>query len=197
MSRSLSRLEAPRRNHRGVEPIVADRLVDQHEVARSPPSCVRMPPAGLTPTWRPVASRKSRTASQHDQRDRQRRGRLHLAGAGLDEVAAGEHREPAMPAARCRRSRARRSRGSPSGAAVAAGRLHLHDLVEHVEVVARRNAPRSITMSISSAPVATASRTSASLTSSEARPDGKAVATLATLTPLSPSYSLAVGTRSG
>ncbi|GAA3125921.1 hypothetical protein GCM10020001_053700 [Nonomuraea salmonea] len=24
---------------------------------------VRMPPAGFTPTWRPVASRKSRTAS--------------------------------------------------------------------------------------------------------------------------------------
>ena len=40
-----------------------------------------------------------------------------------------------------------------------------------------------MTMSISSAPAATASRTSASFTSSAARPAGKAVATEATLTP--------------
>ena len=35
---------------------------------------------------------------EHDQRDRQGRGRLHLAGRGLDEVAAGQHREPGRPA---------------------------------------------------------------------------------------------------
>src|SRR5262249_13922206 len=45
-----------------------------------------------------------------------------------------------------------------------------------------RNAPRSMTMSISSAPAATADLVSASFTSSAARPDGNAVATLATRT---------------
>ena len=52
-------------------------------------------------------------------------------------------------------------------------------------------------MSISSAPAATASRTSASLTPSDARPDGNAVATLATLTPEPRSASTATSTRSG
>ncbi|CAI8399803.1 MAG: Uncharacterised protein [Cellulomonadaceae bacterium TMED98] len=46
-----------------------------------------------------------------------------------------------------------------------------------------RNAPRSITMSISSAPAATASSVSASFTRILARPEGKAVATAATATP--------------
>jgi len=45
-----------------------------------------------------------------------------------------------------------------------------------------RNAPRSITMSTSSAPAATASRTSAILIERKVWPDGKPVATLATLT---------------
>ena len=45
-----------------------------------------------------------------------------------------------------------------------------------------RKAPRSITMSISSAPASTAARTSASFTSSGACPAGKAVATEATFT---------------
>ena len=52
-------------------------------------------------------------------------------------------------------------------------------------------------MSISSAPAATASRTSASFVSSSARPDGKAVATLATCTPLPRSACTAISTRSG
>ena len=52
-------------------------------------------------------------------------------------------------------------------------------------------------MSISSAPAATASRTSASFVSSDARPDGNAVATLATCTLLPRSASTAISTRSG
>ena len=59
-----------------------------------------------------------------------------------------------------------------------------------------RKAPRSMTMSISPAPEATASRTSDSFVASEARPDGNAVATLATATGLPRSASTAVGTRS-
>jgi hypothetical protein len=54
---------------------------------------VRMPPAGLTPTTAPVA-RPVADGLEQEQRDRQRRGRRDLAGAGLDEVGAGQHREP-------------------------------------------------------------------------------------------------------
>ena len=54
-----------------------------------------------------------------------------------------------------------------------------------------------MTMSISSAPAATASRTSASFTASAARPAGKAVATEATFTPEPATASLAVATMSG
>src|SRR5215831_1210396 len=60
-----------------------------------------------------------------------------------------------------------------------------------------RNAPRSMTMSTSSAPASTASATSASFTASEARPDGKAVATEATATSLPASSARARATRSG
>ena len=52
-------------------------------------------------------------------------------------------------------------------------------------------------MSISSAPAATASRVSASLTSSGACPDGNAVATLARWTPEPASTSAATGTIDG
>src|SRR5215472_3975615 len=54
-----------------------------------------------------------------------------------------------------------------------------------------------MTMSTSSAPASTASATSASLTASEARPDGNAVATEATATGLPASSARAVATRSG
>ena len=60
-----------------------------------------------------------------------------------------------------------------------------------------RKAPRSITMSISVAPASTASCVSASLTARLDRPDGNAVATLATPTPLSPTPATAVATMSG
>ncbi len=52
-------------------------------------------------------------------------------------------------------------------------------------------------MSISSAPAATASRVSCSLSSIEVWPDGKPVATAATATPLPSSARRASGTRSG
>ena len=81
---------------------------------------------------------------------------------------------------------------------LAAGLLDRHDLLEHLEVVTgQERARRSITMSISSAPAATASRVSASLTARLERPDGNAVATLATLTRLPRSASTATGTMSG
>ncbi len=54
-----------------------------------------------------------------------------------------------------------------------------------------------MTMSTSSAPASTASRVSASLTSRAARPDGKAVATEATLTAVPHEGLLAAATRSG
>jgi hypothetical protein len=60
-----------------------------------------------------------------------------------------------------------------------------------------RNAPRLITMSISSAPAATAARVSSSLTASGACPDGNAVATLATWIPVPRISSAAVATIEG
>ena len=52
-------------------------------------------------------------------------------------------------------------------------------------------------MSISSAPAATASRVSCRRTSSEARPDGNAVATEATCTPVPATASRATPTSDG
>ena len=52
-------------------------------------------------------------------------------------------------------------------------------------------------MSISSAPAATASRVSASFTSSEERPEGNAVATEATRMPVPRTSCLAIATMSG
>jgi hypothetical protein len=71
--------------------------------------------------------------------------------------------------------------------------------VDQVAVEARAGelAKRSITMSTSSAPWPTTQRTSSSFASSGAWPDGKAVATDATLTPVPRSRSRAVGTRFG
>src|SRR5271155_24763 len=60
-----------------------------------------------------------------------------------------------------------------------------------------RNAPRSITMSTSSAPARTASRTSINFTLSDARPDGNDVATDATATGDAPNTKRAWATRSG
>ena len=60
-----------------------------------------------------------------------------------------------------------------------------------------RNASREMTMSISSAPAATASSVSRSFTSSDAWPDGNAVATEAACTPVPSSASRATPTSDG
>ena len=60
-----------------------------------------------------------------------------------------------------------------------------------------RNASREITMSISSAPAATASSVSRSFTSSDAWPDGNAVETDAAFTPVPSSASFATPTSDG
>ena len=91
-------------------------------------------------------------------------------------------------------TRARRSRGSPSG-----GRRRRPPCTRTISSCTRasspaRNASREITMSISSAPAATASSVSRSLTSSDAWPDGKPVATAAARTPLPASASRATPT---
>jgi hypothetical protein len=116
---------------------------------------VRMPPAGLTPT---CAGLRAEVADrlQHHQRHRQRRGGLHLAGGGLDEVGAGQHRQPGR-AAHVVVGDQLAGLQDHLEVARAAGLLDRDDLVEDLAVAPDRNAPRSITMSISSAPAATAS----------------------------------------
>ena len=182
ISRSLSRLDAPNRNQSGSSQSGADGLVDHDQVLDrvlgGPDAAGRLhadlPPGGGAE----VADRL-----QHHQGHRQRRRDRDLAGGGLDEVAAGQHGQP----------------GGPPHVVVGG---QLAGLQDHLEVGVpagllgrprsrrrprlyrpARNAPRLITMSISSAPAATAARVSASLTSSGAWPDGNAVATLARCTP--------------
>src|SRR5499427_1867055 len=157
---------------------------------------VRTPPATLTPTRRPVASAKSRAADS-----------ITSAPGG---VAAGVtlpvevlmKSAPASMASQAARAVLSRVASSP------VSRITLRCAVPHASRTARtssytcayrpaRNAPRSMTMSTSSAPAFTASATSASLTASEARPDGNAVATEATATPLPASSARARATRSG
>jgi hypothetical protein len=79
----------------------------------------------------------------------------------------------------------------------AAGLSGGDNLLVDLQVAAARNAPRSMTMSISVAPAVTSSRTSASFVGSGARPNVNAVSTLATCTGAPPSASTAVSTRSG
>src|ERR1017187_10458902 len=142
---------------------------------------VRIPPATLTPTRRPVASAKSRTAVS-----------ITSATGG---VAAGDTfpvdvlMKSAPDSMASHEARATLSKVTSSPVS----RITLRCAAPHASRTARissltclyrpaRNAPRSMTMYTSSAPAATASATSASLTASEARPDGNAVATEATRT---------------
>src|SRR3984957_741778 len=157
---------------------------------------VRTPPATFTPTWRPVAAAKSATAPS-----------MTSATGG---VAAGD----TFPVEVLMKSapdsmvshEARATLSSVASSPVS--RMTLRWAGPQASRTARissatcpyrpaRNAPRSITMSTSSAPAATASATSASLTASDARPDGNAVATEATFTVLPASASRATATRSG
>ena len=145
---------------------------------------VRIPPAGFIPTMRPVSSYTSRIDLEHAERHRQRRGRADLAGRGLDEVGAGGDRE---------------QRGAPDVVV----RAELARLEDHLEVrlaaglldarrsrrTPSRSRPRGTRRGRS--PCRSRRRrarrrraTSASLTSSGACPEGNAVATDATFTPL-------------
>src|SRR5215475_6208807 len=157
---------------------------------------VRMPPATLTPTRRPVASAKSRTADSIT-------SATGGAAAGVTlPVEVLMKSAPASIASQAARRVLSRVASSP------VSRITLRCVGLHASRTARtssytcayrpaRNAPRSMTMSTSSAPAFTASATSASFTASEARPDGNAVATEATATPLPASSPRASPTRSG
>src|SRR5215217_6530676 len=157
---------------------------------------VRMPPAGFIPTRRPVSSYTSRIASSMTSCT----GSVAAPGSFPVDVLMKS------PPAAIASSDARRTLSYVPSSATS--RITFRCARPHASLTRtissktcayrpERNAPRSITMSISSAPSATASSTSRSLTSSGAWPDGKYVATAATLTPEAPSRSFATATRFG
>ena len=96
---------------------------------------VRIPPAGFMPTIRPVSSWTSRiTSSMQSVTGRVAAG-LDLAGRRLDEVGAGGDREQRRaPDVVVRPELAGLEDHLQVG--VAAGLLHLHDLVEDLRVAA-------------------------------------------------------------
>src|SRR5215471_10529421 len=193
MSRSFSRLEAPIRNNRGSSqssPAVSFTSTRYRMASLA----ARMPPAALTPTRRSAKPAKSRTASSMT-----RVTGSVAAGATLPvevlmksapaSIASQEARRtlssvPSSPFSRITFRCA--SPQAPRTAAISSNTSLYRPL---------RKAPLSMTMSTSSAPAATVDFTFASLTSSAARPDGNAVATLATWigVPATP----ATATRSG
>ena len=155
-----------------------------------------MPPAGFMPDAAAGLEVVVADGLEHHEDDGRRRRGLDLAGRGLDEVRAGGHGE------------VRGASDVVVGLELSgleddlqvrgpAGLLDGDDLLEDPSYSPERNAPRSMTMSISSAPIATARRVSSILTGSGTWPAGKPVATEATLTPLPASASLATGTRFG
>ena len=97
MIRSFSRPEAPNRKQEGVQPFRPGDLIDGDQVpdrvlgGPDPAGRLDRPPlAGLLV---PVPDRL-----QHHMGHRQGRRRRDLAGRGLDEVAAGQQRQPGRPA---------------------------------------------------------------------------------------------------
>src|SRR5215468_542944 len=195
MSRSFSRLEAPSRKNRGSSqssPAVSFTSTRYRMASLA----ARMPPAALTPTRRPAKPAKSRTASSMTKVT----GSV-AAGATLPvevlmksapaSIASQDARRtlssvPSSPVSRitfrCASPQALRTAAISSNTS-----WYRPD----------RKAPLSMTMSTSSAPAATADFTSASFTSSAARSDGNAVATLATWIPVPATPATATGTRSG
>ena len=97
ISRSLSSVEAPKRNQSGSSQsapaisLTVDEVLDR--VLGRADAAGRLHADHLPGGLAEVADRL-----EHHQRHRQRRGGLDLAGGGLDEVAAGDHRQPAGPA---------------------------------------------------------------------------------------------------
>src|SRR5215475_15005895 len=195
MSRSFSRLEAPSRNNRGSSqssPAVSFTSTRYRMASLA----ARMPPAALTPTRRSAEPAKSRTASSMT-----RVTGSVAAGATLPvevlmksapaSIASQEARRtlssvPSSPVSRITFRCA--SPQAPRTAAISSNTSWYRP---------DRKAPLSMTMSTSSAPAATADFTSASFTSSAARPDGNAVATLATWIGVPATPATATGTRSG
>ena len=92
ISTSLRSDEAPKRKSSGVIQVGAQRLVEDAEVLdrllRGPD-----PAGGLHPDDAPGLVVDVADHLEHAERHRQRRGRAHLAGRGLDEVGAGRDRE--------------------------------------------------------------------------------------------------------
>ena len=155
-----------------------------------------MPPASFTPRCWPVIAAKSRTACSIT-------NATGPVAAGL--ILPVEVLMKSPPASRASQL-ARRTLSNVTNSPVS--RMTFRCAVPHACFTATissntsprwpdRKAPRSITMSISSAPAATASATSISLVRNAARPDGNAVATLATATALPRTACTAVATRSG
>src|SRR6478735_5801527 len=78
----------------GVEPVVAADLVDHHEVLDGVLGGLDAA-GGLDADHLPGLVAEVADRLEHDQGDREGGCGLHLAGGGLDEVAARHHREPA------------------------------------------------------------------------------------------------------
>ena len=140
----MSRLEAPKRNHAGSSqssPAISLTITRYlMRVLGGPDAAGRLDADLAAGELAPVAH-----GLEHDQGDGQRRRGRDLAGGGLDEVAAGQHRQ---------------LRGAPDvvvgdelagleddlevgiGPSARAGLLDRGDLVEDREVVARRGTRR-------------------------------------------------------
>ena len=163
---------------------------------------MRIPPATFTPTLRPVRVAQSRTAASMTRAaSGVAAGEIFpvlvlimsappsMASQEASRIASGS---PSSPVSRITLSR---TGFLPSGTA---WQISLTAVTCSTTSPYRppRNAPRSMTMSTSSAPASTAIRVSASLTADEARPLGKAVTTAATRTGAG-GWSVASAARSG
>src|SRR3954468_4187620 len=116
----------------GGEPVGPGDLVDEDQVLDR---VLRRPDAagGLDPDLAAGGGAEVADRLQHDQADRQGGGGGHLAGGGLDEVAAGEHRQPGG-AADVVQGHQLAGLEDDLEVRVPARLLHRDDLVEHVEV---------------------------------------------------------------
>src|SRR3954451_6289867 len=120
----------------GGQPVGAGGLVDQYEVLDG---VLRRPDAagGLDADLAAGGGTEVADRLEHDQADRQGRGGGDLAGGGLDEVSAGEHRQPGGAAGVVQRDQFAGLEDHLE-VCVPAGLLDLDDLVEDVEEAARQ-----------------------------------------------------------
>ena len=118
----------------GVQPVVADRLVDQHQVADR--VLGGADPAGrLHPDLAAVRLAVIPDRLEHHQGHRQGGGRAHLPGRGLDEVRPGQHRQPGGAAHVVQRDQLAGLQDHLEVGRVPAGLPHRGDLVEDQLVV--------------------------------------------------------------